>query len=96
MSGARLLAGAVVGAVAIAAWAVIPGRAAPPHVYRVAASGTGAPEFATGFAAGGNRVVTVAHVLDAGPTVSVDGRRAAVVRLTEPTLVVRKTTGPVR
>jgi len=83
MSAPRLLAAAAAAAVAIAAWAGIPrGHGAPPHVYGVSvAGGVGAPEFATAFAAGGDRVVTVAHVLDAGATVTVDGRRAAVLRV---------------
>ena len=82
MRAPRLLGAAVVAGVAVAACAgTPPGRAAPPRVYRVSASGAGAPEFATGFAAGGDRVVTVAHVLAAGPTLSVDGHRAAVVRV---------------
>lgn len=82
MSAARLLAAAVPAAVAVVAWvAIAPGTTAPPRVYRVSAAGTAAPEFATGFAAGGDRVVTVAHVLDAGPAVSVDGHRAAVLRV---------------
>jgi S1-C subfamily serine protease len=80
MSGARLLA---VAAVAVAAWAGIPrGHAASPRAFSLSvADGSGAPAFATGFAAGGDRVVTVAHVLDAGRTVTVDGRRAAIVRV---------------
>ena len=82
MSATRLLTAAVLAAGAVAASvALAPGKTAPPRVYRVAASGTTAPEFATAFAAGGDRVVTVAHVLDAGPTVSVGGRRAAVLRV---------------
>jgi S1-C subfamily serine protease len=83
MSAARLLGVAGVAGVAVTAWAGIPrGHVAPPHVYGVyVAGGSGAPEFATGFAAGGDRVVTVAHVLDAGRAVTVDGRRAAVVRV---------------
>jgi S1-C subfamily serine protease len=82
MTPARLLTGAVAAVVAVAAWALVPpARPTPPGVHRVAAGGAGAPEFATGFAAGGDRVVTVAHVLDGGPAVSVDGRRAVVVRV---------------
>jgi S1-C subfamily serine protease len=38
------------------------------------------PEQATGVAAGGGRVVTVAHVLDGGSAVRVAGRPARVVR----------------
>ena len=83
MSAPRLLALTAAAAVAIAAWAGISrGHGAPPRVYGVSvAGGAGAPEFATAFAAGGDRVITVAHVLDAGRTVTVDGRRAAVVRV---------------
>jgi S1-C subfamily serine protease len=83
MSGPRLLALTAAAAVAMAAWAGIPrGHGAPPRVYGVAVAGAaGAPEFAKAFAAGGDRVVTVAHVLDAGATVTVDGRRAAVLRV---------------
>jgi S1-C subfamily serine protease len=83
MSGPRLLAVTAALAAAAAAWTGIPrGHAAPPRVYGVAVAGAfGAPERATAFAAGGDRVVTVAHVLDAGATVTVDGRRAAVVRV---------------
>jgi hypothetical protein len=44
-------------------------------------SPAGAAELATGFAAGGDRVVTVAHVLDGGGTPTVDGRRTRVVRV---------------
>jgi S1-C subfamily serine protease len=83
MSAARVLRGVVAAAVAVAvAWApVAPDRAAPPRVHGVSVGGSGTTEFATGFGAGGDRVVTVAHVLDAGPAVSVDGRRATVVRV---------------
>jgi S1-C subfamily serine protease len=83
MTGVRLLAIAAAAAAALAAWAGIPrGHAASPKVYGVSAvGGSGAPEFATGFATGGDRVVTVAHVLGPGRTVTVDGRRAAVVRV---------------
>jgi S1-C subfamily serine protease len=44
-------------------------------------SPAGAAELATGFAAGGDRVVTVAHVLDAGGAVTVGGRPARVVHV---------------
>jgi S1-C subfamily serine protease len=58
-------------------------RASRPLVVSVAVARGGAPELATGFAAGEGRVVTVAHVLDgAGPvTVRLPGgvRRAARV-----------------
>jgi S1-C subfamily serine protease len=83
VSGRRLLAVTALAAVALAAWVGIPrGHDKPPRVYGVSVAGaSGAPERATAFAAGGDRVVTVAHVLDAGPTVTVDGRRAAVVRV---------------
>jgi S1-C subfamily serine protease len=83
MNGTRLLAATAAAIVAVATWAGIPrGHAAPPRVYGVSVAGaSGAPEFATAFAAGGDRVVTVAHVLDAGRNVTVDGRRAAVVRV---------------
>jgi S1-C subfamily serine protease len=83
MSGARLLAvAAAVGAMAVGAFAgILPGHATPPRAFSVSADGSSAPEFASGFAAGGDRVVTVAHVLDAGRTVTVDGRSATVVRV---------------
>jgi S1-C subfamily serine protease len=81
MTGARVLCVA-----GVAAAALIPAagrRDAPaPRVVRVAVSSpAGAAELATGFAAGGGRIVTVAHVLDAGGAVTVDGRRAAVIRV---------------
>jgi S1-C subfamily serine protease len=81
MIGARVLCVA-----GVAAAALVPAggdRHAPaPRIVRVAVtSPAGAAELATGFAAGGNRVVTVAHVLDAGGTLSVDGRTASVVRV---------------
>ena len=67
--------------VAVAAWA-LSRPAGPPRRASTASGGRRrAPEFATGFEAGGDRLVTVAHVLDAGPTVSVDGRRAVVLRI---------------
>ena len=70
----------------VAAAALVPAgsqRDAPaPRLLRVAVtSPAGAAELATGFAAGGDRVVTVAHVLDAGGAVTVDGRAASVVRV---------------
>jgi S1-C subfamily serine protease len=82
MSSARLLgvAGASL-AVAAGAWAVAPhaspARHAAPRLHAVVAGG----EHATGFAAGGDRVVTVAHVLDAGTPLTVDGRRARILRV---------------
>lgn len=81
MTGARVLCVAGVAAAALA-----PGgterASAPPRIVAVAvSSAAGAAELATGFAAGGDRVVTVAHVLDGGATVTVDGRRAAVLRV---------------
>jgi S1-C subfamily serine protease len=82
MSSARVLgvAGASL-AVAGGAWAVAPhaspARHAAPRLHAVVAGG----EHATGFAAGGDRVVTVAHVLDAGTPLTVDGRRARILRV---------------
>jgi S1-C subfamily serine protease len=84
MIGRRVLcaAGVAIAAASGACAGAPGGHATPPRVYGVAVAGTsGAPEHATGFAAGGDRVVTVAHVLDAGRAVTVDGRRAAVVRV---------------
>ena len=82
MSAARLLGAADGGRRGARAWAGLPrGGAARRASTASRRAGTAAPEFATGFAAGGDRVVTVAHVLDAGPTVSVGGRRAAVLRV---------------
>jgi S1-C subfamily serine protease len=76
MTGVRLLCVAGVAAAALGPAAV--GRApAPPRIVAVAVG----REVATGFAAGGDRVVTVAHVLDGGGAVTVDGRVAAVVRV---------------
>jgi S1-C subfamily serine protease len=75
MTGARLLCVAGVAAAALGPAAA--GRPpAAPRIVRVSVAG----EVATGFAAGGDRVVTVAHVLDGGGKVTVDGRAAAVVR----------------
>jgi S1-C subfamily serine protease len=70
----------------VAAAALLPAApdhaSAPPRVVAVAVtSPAGAAELATGFAAGRDRVVTVAHVLDAGGAVTVDGRRARVLRI---------------
>jgi S1-C subfamily serine protease len=81
MTGGRALC--VVG---VAAAALVPARhdgaPAPPRVVAIAAtSPAGAAELATGFAVGRDRVVTVAHVLDAGGTVTVDGRGARVVHV---------------
>lgn len=81
-----MIAARVLCAAGIAAAALVPaaGQRAvpPPRVVSVAAtSPAGAAELATGFAAGADRVVTVAHVLDAGGTVTVGGRRATVVRV---------------
>jgi S1-C subfamily serine protease len=73
----------VAGVAAAALLPAAPDRApAPPRVVAVAVtSPAGAAERATGFAAGRDRVVTVAHVLDAGGAVTVDGRRARVLRV---------------
>jgi S1-C subfamily serine protease len=78
MSAARMLGVAGAAAIALGACAVTPGgHDAAPRLHAVVAGG----EHATGFAAGGDRVVTVAHVLDAGRPLTVDGRRARVVRV---------------
>jgi hypothetical protein len=79
--GARVLCVA-----GVAAAALVPGRgerdAPAPRIVRVTVtSPAGAAELATGFAAGGDRIVTVAHVLDAGGAVTVDGRAASVLRV---------------
>jgi S1-C subfamily serine protease len=81
MTGARALCVAGVAAAALVPAAA--GRApAPPRVVGVAVtSPAGAAELATGFAAGGDRVVTVAHVLDAAGAVTVGGRPARVLRV---------------
>jgi hypothetical protein len=78
MTGGRALCVA-----GVAAAALVPvSPAAPPRTLAVAVtSPAGAAELATGFAAGGDRVVTVAHVLDAGGAVTVGGRAARVVRV---------------
>jgi S1-C subfamily serine protease len=80
MTVSRLLGVAAVAlaAATAGAWAAATrGHDAPPGLVAVVAGG----EHATGFAAGGDRVVTVAHVLDAGRAPSVDGRRARVIRV---------------
>jgi S1-C subfamily serine protease len=78
MSAARMLGVAGAAAMALGACAATPrGHDAAPRLHAVVAGG----EHATGFAAGGDRVVTVAHVLDAGRPLTVDGRRARVVRV---------------
>lgn len=51
------------------------------QVVRVSVAGGLVPSVATGVAVGGDRVLTVAHVLQAGRTPAVLGRRAAVLRL---------------
>jgi S1-C subfamily serine protease len=81
MTGGRALC--VVG---VAAAALLPAARnnvpAPPRVVAVAVtSPAGAAELATGFAAGRDTIVTVAHVLDAGGGVTVDGRAARVLRV---------------
>jgi len=86
MTGGRALCVAgIAAAVALpTAVAVAPEHtpAAPPRTLAVAVtSPAGAAELATGFAAGGDRVLTVAHVLDAAGAVTVDGRVARVVRV---------------
>jgi hypothetical protein len=78
MSAARRLGVAGLAALAAGAWAAAPrGHDASPGLVAVVAGG----EHATGFAAGGDRVVTVAHVLDAGRPLTVDGRRARVIHV---------------
>jgi S1-C subfamily serine protease len=81
MIGARALCVA-----GVAAAALVPAGgerdARAPRIVRVAVtSPAGAAELATGFAAGGDRVITVAHALDAGGALSVGGRAASVVRV---------------
>lgn len=81
MTGGRALC--VVG---VAAAALIPAggerAVSAPRVVAIAVtSPAGAAELATGFAAGGDRVITVAHVLDGPGTLTVNGRRARVVRV---------------
>jgi len=81
MTGGRLLCVASVAAAAVAPAGADRGGT-PPRIVAVAvSSATGAAEVATGFVAGGDRVVTVAHVLDGDGTLTVDGRPAAVVRV---------------
>jgi S1-C subfamily serine protease len=81
MTGGRLLCVAGVAAAALAPAGADRGGT-PPRIVAVAvSSATGAAEVATGFVAGGDRVVTVAHVLDGDGTLTVDGRPAAVVRV---------------
>jgi S1-C subfamily serine protease len=72
VTAALLLAGAV----ALVLSPFRGGEAAPPRLLRV----TSGSEIATGFAAGGNRIVTVAHVIDGG-RVAVSGHRARVLRV---------------
>jgi S1-C subfamily serine protease len=56
------------------------GGGAPAPLRVTVATGALVPDVATGFAMGGGRVVTVAHVLRAGGAVRVAGRPARVVR----------------
>jgi S1-C subfamily serine protease len=80
MTAPRLLGvvGVAVAAAGAGAWPATPrGHDAPPGLVALVAGG----EHATGFTAGGDRVVTVAHVLDAGRPPSVDGHRARVIRI---------------
>jgi S1-C subfamily serine protease len=69
----------------VAAAALLPAardHAPAPRVVAVAVtSPAGAAERATGFAASRDEIVTVAHVLDAGGAVTVDGRAARVLRV---------------
>ena len=81
MTGGRALC--VVG---VAAAALMPAggeraMSAPRVVAIAVSSPAGAAELATGFAAGGDRVITVAHALDGPGTLTVNGRRARVVRV---------------
>jgi S1-C subfamily serine protease len=81
MTGARVLCVAGVAAAALVP-AARDGAPAPPRIVAIAmTSPAGAAELATGFAAGGDRVVTVAHVLDGGGALTVDGRPARIVRV---------------
>jgi S1-C subfamily serine protease len=81
MTGGRALCVAGVAAAALVP-AARDGASAPPRIVAIAmTSPAGAAELATGFAAGGDRVVTVAHVLDGGGALTVDGRPARFVRL---------------
>jgi S1-C subfamily serine protease len=56
------------------------GGGAPAPLRVTVATGALQPDVATGFAVGGGRVVTVAHVLHGGGAVRVAGRPARVVR----------------
>jgi S1-C subfamily serine protease len=81
MTGGRALCVAGVAAAALLP-AARDNAPAPPRVVAVAVtSPAGAAELATGFAAGRDKIVTVAHVLDAGGAVTVDGRTARVLRV---------------
>jgi S1-C subfamily serine protease len=73
----------LVGSALVAPTVVAAPPRAPAVVPVVVAHATGPPDRATGFVAGDERVVTVAHVL--GGAVTVAGRRATVVR-TDPRL----------
>jgi S1-C subfamily serine protease len=85
MTGGRALCVAGVAAAALVpATAVVRADREPPAPRTLAVAVTspaGAATLATGFAAGGDRVVTVAHVLDGGGTLTVDGGRARVLRV---------------
>jgi hypothetical protein len=80
---AAVIATALLGAAVLAAFLVLSKDSAPndpPDVVPLrVASGN---EIATGFAVGGDRIVTVAHVL--GGALTVDGTRARVVRVDRP------------
>ncbi len=83
MTAGRALGAACVAAVAAAAavagaWAAARDHDAPPPRAVAVVAGH---EHARGFAAGGDRIVTVAHVLGAAGAPTVDGRRARVVRV---------------
>ncbi|HEY7618680.1 MAG TPA: trypsin-like peptidase domain-containing protein, partial [Solirubrobacteraceae bacterium] len=81
MTGGRALCVAGVAAAALLPAGGERAVSAPRVVAVTVSSPAGAAELATGFAAGGDRVVTVAHVLDGGGTPTVDGRAARVVRV---------------
>jgi hypothetical protein len=82
MTGGRALCVAGVAFAALAPGAAPERATAPPRAVAIALrSPAGAAALATGFAVGGDRVVTVAHVLDGGGTPTVDGRRARVLRV---------------
>jgi hypothetical protein len=69
-------------AVPIAALARADREPPAPRTLAVAVtSPAGGATLATGFAAGDDRVVTVAHVLDGGGALTVDGHRARVLRV---------------